>query len=78
MGLFCGVEHDISNQFERSAPDGGKHQGGADVARDLATHIVPAVLAKQVAHFTLIPRVVGSARAERTLQAVIALEPLGI
>ena len=31
------------------------HRGGADVARDLAPHIVPAVLTEQVAPLTLIP-----------------------
>ena len=61
---------------ERDPPD-GSHRSDADVARDLALCIVPEVISEQVALGALIPLVVGSVRAEGTLQAVVALEPLG-
>ena len=78
VGLMRAVEQDVRYELERPAPDGGNHRGGADLARDLAPHIVSAVLTEQVALFTLIPLADKPARAEGTLQAVVALEPLGI
>ena len=46
-------------QLESQVTDGGNHWGGEDVAQDLALHIVPAVLSKQVTLFKLMPLVVG-------------------
>ena len=59
---------------ERDPPD-GSHRGDANVARDLALCIFPAVITEQVALGALIPLVVSSAHAGGTLQAVVALEP---